>query len=74
MVNKDFEDVKVPKELVEKMDKHCKDAGFDSVSGYIVYILKQVIAKLDNESDTEYNKEEYDKEVERELKNLGYVD
>ena len=70
MSDEDFEDVKIPKDLVEKMDEHCKDAGFDSVSDYITYILRQVISKLEGDGDTK----EYDKDVERELKNLGYVD
>lgn len=70
MSDEDFEDVRIPKDVVEGMRKHCKDGDFDSVADYITYILRQVISKLEGDGDTK----EYDKEVEKELKNLGYVD
>jgi len=70
-----FEDVEIPKDLTEKIREHCNEAGFDSVSDYVTYVLKQVVSKLELEKERSSEKErEYDREVKEELKNLGYVD
>jgi len=63
------EDIKIPKELAERIGKHAEEAGFDSVSDYVTYILRQVVEKLDKGGKS--TKDE--KEIEKELKTLGYL-
>jgi len=65
------EEVKIPKELADKIGKHAKEAGFDSVSSYVTYVLKQVVEKLEGGVKRKSSKEE--QEVEKELKTLGYL-
>jgi len=61
--------------LMEKIREHCNESGFDSASDYVTYVLKQVVSRLESEKAGSSEKdEEYDREIKKELKNLGYVD
>jgi Arc/MetJ-type ribon-helix-helix transcriptional regulator len=67
--------VSIPISLAEKIKKRMEGTGFTSISSYVTYILREVIASIEaDEAEREaFSKEEEEKVKER-LRNLGYID
>jgi len=73
--------IEIPKQITEKLQKRVDSSDeFKNVEEYVEYILKQVVERLENESDEEdenkeevYSKEDEEKVKER-LRGLGYLD
>jgi metal-responsive CopG/Arc/MetJ family transcriptional regulator len=57
--------VKIDKELLEKVKKYAKVAGYSSPEEFVTHALEKEIAKLE-ESDSE-------EEIKEKLKGLGYI-
>jgi len=64
--------VKIPKEIYEKIEERIKDTEFKSVDEYVTYVLKEVLASL--EEDEEVFSEEEEEKVKERLRALGYLD
>lgn len=73
MVNKDIT-ISIPEEIIDEIEKRAKETGFDSISNYIIYILKQVVSKEERmyDGDQAYYTKEEEKQIKRNLKELGY--
>jgi len=69
---KKFTTVSIPTPLFKKIEQRIKDTGFTSVSSYVAYILREIIAEEETEEDpfTEEDKER----VKERLRALGYID
>lgn len=65
-----FTTVSIPVPLFEKAKEQIEGTGFTSVSSYVGYILREVIAKSGEEP---YTKESED-EIREKLKKLGYLE
>ena len=63
--------IKIPYKLAGKLSKKIKEAGFDTITSYVVYVLEQALSSDDSEEDT-YGEEE-EKNVRERLKELGYL-
>ena len=75
MTNKNMT-ISIPEEIVDKLERKRQETNFDSVSDYIIYILKQVISKT--EIETKHEKEiaptkEEEEQIKEKLKQLGYL-
>jgi metal-responsive CopG/Arc/MetJ family transcriptional regulator len=57
--------IKLDKDLMDKIKKYAKMAGYSSPEEFITHCLEKEIAKLD-ESDSE-------EEIKKKLKGLGYI-
>lgn len=57
--------IKIDKELLEKVRKYAKIAGYSSPEEFVTHALEKEIAKLE-ESDSE-------EEIKEKLKGLGYI-
>jgi metal-responsive CopG/Arc/MetJ family transcriptional regulator len=57
--------IKLDKELLEKVKKFARIAGYSSPEEFVTHCLEKEIAKLE-ESDSE-------EEVKKKLKGLGYI-
>ena len=70
---KKFTTVSIPTSLFEKVKKEIKDTGFVSVSGYVTYVLREIVAgKAKNNEGKPFT--EKDKErVKQRLRALGYI-
>ena len=73
MDDKKYSTVSIPTPLVEKVKKHIEGTGFTSVSSYVTYVLREVIANIDEEKEEVFSKEDEEKVKER-LRALGYLD
>jgi len=60
-----FGGLKIDKELLEKVKKYAKIAGYSSPEEFVTHALEKEIAKLE-ESDSE-------EDIKEKLKGLGYI-
>lgn len=78
MKDEDNITISIPSQLAKRIEKRYKKAGFKSMSGYVTYVLRQVLLGIEaedskqNQNTKVYNKEE-EKEVEKKLKKMGYL-
>ena len=70
---KKFTTISIPTPLAEKIKKRIKGTGFTSLSSYATYVLREVIAGTEEESEEAFSKEDEEKVKER-LRALGYLD
>ncbi len=68
---KKYTTVSIPVPLYSKVKEKIKDTGFTSVSDYVVYVLRELMAEEDSEAG--FSKEDEEK-VKGRLRSLGYID
>jgi metal-responsive CopG/Arc/MetJ family transcriptional regulator len=66
--------VSIPAPLFKKVEERIKGTGFTSVSSYVTYILREIIASGEDKSEKEepFTKEDEEK-IKRRLRALGYL-
>ncbi|ADD08042.1 hypothetical protein [Candidatus Aciduliprofundum boonei] len=69
---KKYTTVSIPTPLFKKIEERIKGTGFTSVSSYVTYVLREIIAE-DEESEEAFSKEDEERVKER-LRALGYLD
>jgi len=62
--------ISIPIQLNDKLKELIKDTGFHSVSGFVAYILRQVVS--DSQENKGFSSAEEEK-VKNRLKSLGYL-
>jgi Arc/MetJ-type ribon-helix-helix transcriptional regulator len=72
--DKKYTTVSIPTPLVEKIKKRIEGTGFTSVSSYVTYVLREVIANMDEDEDEEVFSKEDEEKVKERLRALGYLD
>ncbi len=70
---KKFTTISIPTPLAEKIKKRIKGTGFTSLSSYATYVLREIIAGTEEETEEAFSKEDEEKVKER-LRALGYLD
>lgn len=68
---KKYTTVSIPTPLFEKIQQKIKDTGFTSVSDYVTFVLREILA---HSNDQEAFSEEDEKKVKDRLRSLGYLD
>ena len=63
--------VSISTPLYNKIKEKIKDTEFDSVSGYVEYVLQELLSE-DGEAE-EFSKEDEEK-IKSRLRSLGYLD
>ncbi|HHH83910.1 MAG: CopG family transcriptional regulator [Thermoplasmata archaeon] len=72
--DKKYTTVSIPTPLVEKIKNRIEGTGFTSVSSYVTYVLREVIANMDEDDDDEVFSKEDEEKVKERLRALGYLD
>ena len=65
--------VSIPISLYERIQNLIKDTGFSSVSDYVTYVLREVVARHEEAKLSEPFTEEDVEHIKRKLKMLGYL-
>lgn len=73
-MNKEYGNVKIPKELINKIDARVKETGFESVDEYVTFVLEEVIKEVEEDEPEDVFSEEDEKKVKERLRALGYLD
>ena len=66
--------VSIPIQLYEKIKNRIKGTGFTSVSDYVTYVLREVLASIEMEEKEEVFTKEEEEKVKERLRALGYLD
>ncbi|MEM3526552.1 MAG: hypothetical protein QXV37_03975 [Candidatus Jordarchaeaceae archaeon] len=69
--SKKFTTVSIPTPLFEKIKERIKNTGFTSVSSYVTYVLREIIAEEEEEGEP-FSKEDEEK-IKQRLRTLGYL-
>ncbi|MFH1014000.1 MAG: CopG family transcriptional regulator [Thermoplasmatota archaeon] len=71
---KKYTTISIPTPLAEKIKKRIEGTGFNSLSSYVTYVLREVISNTsEDDRDEAFSKEDEEKVKER-LRALGYLD
>ena len=74
MENKKYTTISIPTPLANKIKKQIEGTGFNSLSSYVTFVLRQIASSSDRQDDDlGFTKEDEEKIRER-LRNLGYLD
>lgn len=73
-MNKECEEIKVPKEIIRKIEERIKGTEFRTVDEYINFVLEEVVKETDEEEPEEVFSEEDEQKVKERLRALGYLD
>lgn len=75
---KKYTTISIPTPLADKIKTRCEGTGFNSVSSYVTYVLRQVISSVEEKEEAEEDKEAFSKEdeelVKERLRSLGYLE
>ena len=66
--------VSIPSPLIQKIKVRIEGTGFTSVSDYVTYVLREVIASLEEEEKQKPFSREEEEKVKDRLRALGYLD
>ena len=64
--------IKIPRPLYEKIGKLIEGAGYNSVTDFVVYALRDIVSAHGATDDTIYSEEDLE-EVKQRLRRLGYL-
>ncbi len=69
--------ITIPKPLAEKIRERIKGTSFNTVSGYVTYVMRQVLSRVEEKEQPKpqeaFTKKD-EEEVKARLKSLGYLD
>ena len=68
---KKFTTISIPTPLFEKIKERIRGTGFTSVSSYVTYILRELLAEKEDEEP--FTKEDEER-IKARLRALGYID
>jgi Arc/MetJ-type ribon-helix-helix transcriptional regulator len=66
--------VSIPKPLADKIKKRCEGTGFNSVSSYVTYVMRQILSTGYTENRTEAFSQKDEEIVKARLRSLGYLE
>lgn len=73
--------IKIPRNLYEKLKEVIEDTGFNSVTEFIVYVMRDLISTTelgDKERNEVFNDQQLTRQeihlIRKRLKSLGYLD
>jgi Arc/MetJ-type ribon-helix-helix transcriptional regulator len=69
-----FTTVSIPTPLFKKVEKRIKGTGFTSVSSYVTYVLREIVAGEEKEEAEKPFTKEDEERVKARLRALGYID
>jgi Arc/MetJ-type ribon-helix-helix transcriptional regulator len=64
--------IKIPRSLYENLGKIIESGGFNSVTEFIVYVLRDLISSRTVKKEPSLSQEEIDL-IKKRLKSLGYL-
>jgi len=70
--SKNFTSILIPTSLYKKLEEKVKETEFSSVSSLVTHIIREYLAKLEEEK--EVFSEEEEEEIKERLRALGYID
>lgn len=66
--------VELPSRVVARVDGRLERSEFDTVEEYVTYVLEEVLARVEDATETDPVESVDREEIETRLKSLGYLD
>ena len=73
-IEKKYTTISIPTPLAEKIKKHIEGTGFTNVSSYVTYVLREILAGIEEEKTDEAFTKEDEERIKERLRALGYLD
>ena len=70
---KKYTTVSIPTPLFKKIEERIKGTGFTSVSSYVTYVLREIVAEEKSDEDEPFSKEDEER-IKKRLRALGYLE
>lgn len=70
----EYGEIKLPKQLICKIEERLEEAGFESVDEYAKFVFEEVMKEDDDDETDEMFSEEDEEKVKERLRALGYLD
>lgn len=64
--------IKIPKPLYDRLRLVIEGSGFNSVTDFVVYVLRDIVSGTGNKVDATLSREELEA-IKKKLQNLGYL-
>ena len=70
------DEISIPDDLAEKLKKRAEEKEFKSLSAYVAYILRQVLANVEKgeKEKNEVIEKKDEEEVKQRLRDMGYLE
>jgi Arc/MetJ-type ribon-helix-helix transcriptional regulator len=65
--------ISIPKPMYDKLSKMIENTGFSSVSDYVTYIIRDLLAEIGEGNGLGTKKTDEKSEIIKKLRALGYV-
>jgi Arc/MetJ-type ribon-helix-helix transcriptional regulator len=72
--NKKYTTISIPTPLANKIKKRIEGTGFNSLSSYVTYVLREVISNVEEDEREEAFSKDDEEKVKERLRALGYLD
>jgi len=72
MPSQDKVTIKIPRKLYDHLRNIIEDSGFNSVTDFIVYVMRDIASAGTIEGGDRFTREEIE-QIRRRLRNLGYL-
>jgi CRISPR/Cas system type I-B associated protein Csh2 (Cas7 group RAMP superfamily) len=72
--DKKYTTISIPTPLAEKVKKQIEGTGFNSLSSYTTYVLRQIVSSKEPEDRVKGFTKEDEEKIKERLRNLGYID
>lgn len=66
--------LKIPRHLYVKIQQLISDQGFNSVTDFVVFVLRDILSETGNREEVEEFSPDELKVIKQKLRNLGYLD
>lgn len=68
----EYGEIKVPREILRKIEERIKGTEFESVEAYVNFVLEEVLKDEEEESSETFSEQDEEKVKDR-LRALGYL-
>ncbi|MCK4335463.1 MAG: CopG family transcriptional regulator [Candidatus Aenigmarchaeota archaeon] len=65
--------ISIPVTLARKIEERIEETGFNSLSSYVTYVLRQIISSTEAPKKTTAFSEEDEEKIKKRLRGLGYI-
>ena len=72
--SKKYTTISIPTPLANKIKKRIEGTGFNSLSSYVTYVLREVISNVEEDEHEEAFSKDDEEKVKERLRALGYLD
>ena len=74
---KKYTTITIPVQLANKIKQRIENTGFNSVSSYVIYVMRQVLSNIEKKDSNSEPREAFSREdeekVKKRLENLDYL-